>query len=184
MAINKELHDALERLEALVAKLEDPGAIRAIDAEIAKSANADHVPHFEVHKAAVLRGAGQIADAAQLLSQTAARHDDVDSVHFFAGQYFLEAGQNARAVQHLSRCIDLCERSGQGWYLESAYLLRAYSAAKSGQTEMALGDLSKIEDDEPMSWVEAAPPVSRSSIESLLKTPADRSRIQKNRRST
>lgn len=181
MATNKELNDALARLEALVSNLEAPESIKAIDAEIAQPANADHVPHFEVHKAAVLRGAGQIADAARLLSQTAARHDEVDSVHFFAGQYFLELGQHARAVDHLSRCIDLCERSGEGWYLDSAYLLRAYAAAKSGQTELARSDLSHIEDDDPMSWVEAEPVVSRSSIETLLGDAAARLPIQKHR---
>lgn len=168
MAINKELHDALARLESLVAKLDAPEAIKAIDEQIAEPANADHIPHFEVHKAAVLRGAGQIAGAAQLLSRTAARYEEVDSVHFFAGQYFLELGQHARAVEHLSRCVDLCQRSGEGWYLESAYLLRAYAAARSGQAELARSDLSHIEDDDPMSWVQAEPVVSRSSIEGLL----------------
>lgn len=168
MTKDSGLHRALEQLERTIQKLDPVQAIALIDSKIAQTDRAEYVPHFEVHKAQVLHQSGQLGDAAQLLIRTAAQHDSVDSVHFFAGQYLLELSRYREAIQHLTRCVDICKSSGENWYLDSAYLLRAYCAARSGNAEQARRDLTHVADDEEMFWVAVEPVVSKASISAML----------------
>ena len=168
MPQNAELYRALQRLETATAKLSPAQALNLIDEAIADSRNADYRPHFEVHKAGVLRVAGQTQEAVLLLERCAAEHDNIDSVHYFAGEYLLELGQFAQAVRYLSRCVEIAESSSDSWYHDSALLLRAYCAAKIGKLDMARRDLEEIKDDDPMSWLSAEPIVSKSSIERMI----------------
>lgn len=168
MQENADLHKALQRLETATAGLSAAQAVGLIDEAIADPRNANYRPHFEVHKAGVLWAAGQMQEAVVLLERCAAEHDEIDSAQYFAGEHLLELGQFAQAIRYLSRCIEIAESSGDGWYQDSAYLLRAYSAAKIGRFDMARRDLSAIKDDDPMSWLKAEPMVSKSSIERMI----------------
>lgn len=168
MPPNAELYKALQRLETATAGLNPAQALGLIDEAIADSRNSDYRPHFEVHKAGVLRGAGQTQEAVLLLERCAAEYDYIDSVHYFAGEYLLEQGQFAQAVRYLNRCVEIAESSDDCWYHDSALLLRAYCAAKIGKLDMARRDLAEIKDDDPMSWLSAEPIVSKSSIERMI----------------
>jgi tetratricopeptide (TPR) repeat protein len=168
MFTNHALHAALQRLERATSKLNPDEAINLIDGEISDPKNADYKPHFEVHKASLLWTAGQTLEAIKLLERCAIEHDSIDSPHYFAGEHLLELGQFDKAMRYLSRCIEISESSGDGWYKDSAYLLRAYCAAKLGKFAEALQDLEKIDDDEPMSWLAADPVVSKSSIVRMI----------------
>lgn len=168
MPANAGLHTALQRLERATSKMSAAEAVDLINAEIADPRNAEYRPHFEVQKAEVLWAAGQLQEAAELLEQCAAEYDAIDSVNYFAGQHLLELGQYARAMRYLSRCIEIAESSGDAWYQDSAYLLRAYCAAKVGKFDLAREDLGKVDDDDPMSWLMAEPIVSKTSIERMM----------------
>lgn len=168
MPANADLHKALQRLETATARLSPAQALDLIDQAIADPRNADYSPHFEVHKAGVLWAAGQTQDAVVLLERCAAEHDEIDSAHYFAGEHLLELGQFAKAMRYLGRCIEIAQSSGDGWYQDSAHLLRAYCAAKIGKFDVARRDLSEIKDDDPMSWLNAEPIVSKSSIERMI----------------
>ena len=161
------LHRALEDLERGIRKLDVAQAVALIENEIAQ-AKVEYLPHFEVEKARVLYQAGQVDDAAQVLQRTAIHHDGVDSVHFFAGQYLLELGRHQKALQHLTRCVEICESSNEHWYLDSAYLLRAYCAAHVGNKELARRDLAHVGDHADMPWLAVDPPVSKAAINAML----------------
>ena len=169
MATNAGLHSALQRLERAAAKLTPDEAVALIDAEIAELENPEYAPHFEVQKAAVLHGAGQLSEAAQLLERVAAQYEAVDSVYFFAGQYALELGRYRQAIGYLTNCLDICESSSDGWYQDSAYMLRAYCAAKTGNAELARRDLAHVADGDAMSWIAVDPVISSDSIETMLR---------------
>lgn len=119
----------------MIATTDVVDAIKTIDAAMSTLSDPDDVPHYEVQKAIVLRGAGRIMDAARLLARVSTVHGAADSVHFFAGQYALELREYSVAVTHLSRCIGQCRETSDFWYLDSAYLLRAYCHAKLGQRQ-------------------------------------------------
>jgi len=168
MPANADLHKALQNLESAIAGLGPDEAVDRINEAIADPRNADYRPHFKVHKAGILWAAGKTQEAVALLERCAAEHDGIDSAHYFAGEHQLELGQFARALRHLSRCIEIAEESGDGWYEDSAYLLRAYCAAKIGKVDVARQDLLRIKDDDPMAWLNAEPMVSKASIEWML----------------
>ena len=169
MAANAGLHSALQRLERAVAKLAPAEAVALIDAEIAGLENPEYPPHFEVQKAAVLYGAGKLTEALQLLAGVAEKYETVDSVHFFAGQYSLELGLYQQAIGHLTNCLDICESSNDGWYQDSAYMLRAYCAAKTGDAKLARHDLDHATEGDSMSWIPVDPVISSDSIEMMLR---------------
>jgi tetratricopeptide (TPR) repeat protein len=168
MPSNPELHAALQRLERATSRLGIDDAINLINEEILDPQNTDYKPHFEVHKASLLWMVGQTLEAIELFERCAIEHDCVDSPQYFAGEHLLELGHFDKAMRYLSRCIEISESSSDGWYQDSAYLLRAYCAAKLGRFNQAQLDLEKIDDDEPMSWLVADPIVSRSSILSMI----------------
>jgi tetratricopeptide (TPR) repeat protein len=168
MSENLALHAALQRLERATSKLNTDEAISLINREILDPLNADYKPHFEVHKASLLWTAGQTLEAVELLERCAIEHDSIDSPQYFAGEHLLELGHFDKAMRYLSRCIEISESSGDGWYQDSAYLLRAYCAAKLGRFIQAQQDLKNINDDEAMSWLAVDPVVSRSSIVRMI----------------
>ena len=168
MPQNADLNKALRQLENATARLSPTEAVSVIDEAIADPRNADYRAHFEVHKAGVLWEAEQSQEAIALLERCTAEHGYMDSAHYFAGEHLLELGQFAQAMRHLNRCIEIAETSGDGWFQDSAYLLRAYCAAKVGKFDIARQDLAKIEDDDAMSWLTAEPIVSKASIERML----------------
>lgn len=168
MSSNPALHAALQRLERATSKLSIDDAINLINEEIADTQNADYKPHFQVHKATILWTAGQTLEAIELLEQCAIEYDSIDSPQYFAGEHLLELGHFDKAMRYLTRCIEVAESSGDGWYKDSAYLLRAYCAAKLGRFAQARQDLEKIDDDEAMNWLALDPIVSRSSIVRML----------------
>lgn len=163
-----DLHAALERLERKLSKLSPVKAIKLIDAEIISVVSPHHVPHYEVRKAAILRDSDNLNDAINLLKQSVLNYKSIDSARFFAGQYLLELGNYEEAIEQLTECIKLCGLSGELWYLDSSYLLRAYCAAKTNNAKLANDDLNRIDDDDAMSWIPVEPVVSKSSINFML----------------
>jgi len=102
-----------------------------------------------------------------LLKQCASKYDGIDSLSHFAGEYLVQLGQFARAIPHLGRCIEIMEASRNKWY-DAAYLLRAYCAAKLGNPDLAIEDLSKVDGDEPLSWVNVEPVVSKWTVRQMI----------------
>lgn len=165
---NSDLHKALQRLDVSISKISTAKALQLLDEEIANPENLAYRPHFQVHKAGVLWARGQTGEALRLLKECALDHNEIDSVHYFAGEYLLEVGEFEEAIRYLSRCLEIAESSGDGWYQDSACLLRAYCAAKVGKFDMVRQDLEKIDDDDPMIWLKAKPIVSKNSIKQML----------------
>jgi tetratricopeptide (TPR) repeat protein len=142
--------------------------LNAFDVAINDPENVKYIPHFLVQKAGVLWAYGKIHDASNVMDRCAEEYDTVDSVQHFAGQYLLEFGDFVGAIPYLSRCIELAEASGEVWYLDSAYLFRAYCAARIGNLELARQDLANVDDDDAMHWITAIPAVSRGNIYSMI----------------
>jgi tetratricopeptide (TPR) repeat protein len=164
MTGTSKLHSTLERIERAIAKLPSNEALNLIDIEIADPRNADYRPHIEVRKGGILWYAGQTQEAAELLERCAIEYDNVDSVHYFSGEYLLQLGQYARAIPYFGRCVEIAESTDNRWYQDAAYLLRAYCAAKIGNFDLARQDLFRLDDEESMSWLTADPIVSKTSI--------------------
>ena len=170
MATDKQLHRALELLQRKVEKLETDDAVALVNEEIAEIENLDWAPHYEVHKASLLRCAERTSEAALLLQDVVGKHPQVDSANYFAGEYLLELGQYAKAISFFSNCIAISIESGDDWFMDSAHLLRAYCAAKTGDRSLAASDLVDLPDDEEMSWLAVEPVISKSSILVMIAT--------------
>lgn len=168
MSKNTELQVALQQLERRVAKLDGEDALNVIDAAICHPDNSSYRAHFEVYKAGFLWSTGEQWEAVALLERCVAEFPEIDSAHYFAGEYLLELGQFARGLKHLSRCLEISEEANDGWFEDSARLLRAYCAAKLGRIELARQDLHLLGNEESMEWIGVEPIVSKSSIEKML----------------
>jgi tetratricopeptide (TPR) repeat protein len=167
MPADSKLYKLLERLDKATTGLPLDEALTLVDAEISSSPNENYRPHLEVHKGVILWGAGRKIEAVELLEQCAEKHDN-ESVHYFAGEYLLQLGEPLRAMHYLSQCIKISDASGDKWYQDSAYLLRAYCAAKVGNFDLVRQDLTRIDDDEPMFWISVDPVVSKASITRMV----------------
>jgi tetratricopeptide (TPR) repeat protein len=174
MQKNPELEAAFERLENSIAGLSREEALRTIDAEISNPLNANHKPHFEIFKAHSLWPLGLKREAIELLVQCANEHDDLDEVHYHLGEYLVEVGEFERAIPHLTRCIEIADSLGDQWYAGAAYKLRAYCAARLGNLDLARSDLTKIDDDQSMIWIEVKPVVSKRTIKGMIEEQAQR----------
>ena len=168
MTNDKQLRRALDLLQLKLEKLEVNDAVSLINKENTETENQDWVPHYEVHKASLLRNADRVSEAAQLLQEVVLRYPDVDSVSYFAGEYFLELGKYAEAITFFSDCMAIGVKSGEHWYLDSARLLRAFCAAKIGDRRLATQDLASIPDDEEISWLSVDSAISKSSVLSMI----------------
>jgi tetratricopeptide (TPR) repeat protein len=164
---NPELKATLTRLEKATEGLSVDEQIGILDEAAQDPANAEFKADIEVQMAGVLWAYGRINEAASLMVKRADKNIDNNSVQYFAGQHLLELRQFARAMPFLDRCIEIERASGETWYLDSAYLLRAYCAAKIGNVAQARRDVANL-DDEPMHWVEADPIVSKASINAMI----------------
>jgi tetratricopeptide (TPR) repeat protein len=164
MSADRKLFLALEAIDRETASLPLQDAIALIDTKLRDPEFAKYQPNFDVHKSILLRSNGQGERAVELLCDTAKHFPDVVNVHYFAGECLLELGQFEAAIQHLNQCIELVIRSGDTWFQDSAYLLRAYSAAKTGGLDLARDDLEHVHDDEAMFWINADPVVSKETI--------------------
>ncbi|MFL9864051.1 hypothetical protein PQR67_07725 [Paraburkholderia fungorum] len=167
MKLNPELKATLTRLERATEGLSVDEQIRILDEAAQAPVNAEFKADIEVQMAGVLWAYGRISEAASLMVKGADTNIDSNSVQYFAGQHLLELRQFARAMPFLDRCIEIELASGEIWYLDSAYLLRAYCAAKIGDIAQARRDVTNL-DDEPMHWVEADPIVSKASIIAMI----------------
>jgi tetratricopeptide (TPR) repeat protein len=168
MEDDKQLHLALKSLHLKTDGLEINDAIAQINIDISEIENPSWVPHFEVHKAALLRGAERISEAAELLQNIAARHSGIASASYFAGEYLLELGQYAQAITCFGNCLLVEEEREKHWFVNSARLLRAYCAAKINNQTLAINDLESIPENEEVSWLSTDAFVSKSSILSML----------------
>jgi tetratricopeptide (TPR) repeat protein len=167
MTADKQLHLALRQLSADIKNLQPDEAIQKIDDAIASSL-ASYEPHYLVKKANMLWFAARQTDAMSVLTDCCDRFSAEPSASFFLGQYLLELTQYQKAKIYLTQCIDASKLVEDTWYLDSAYLLHAYAAAKTGDKKTAVQSLAYIADDEPMDWIDVDPPVSKDSIKAML----------------
>ena len=168
MSADRKLFLALETIDRETASLPLEDALGLIDAKLRDPELAEFRPHFDVHKAVILCSKGENQRAVDLLRETAEHFPHAENVHYFAGQCLLELGQFEAAIFYLDRCIELIGQSGDTWYQSSAFALRAYCAAKTGRLDLARRDLEYLDDDEPMSWIDVDPVVSKTSIMRMI----------------
>ena len=155
-------------LHKKIARLPLEAMLLFIDDEISKLDSDEYFSHYALAKSNVLRGMNRTAEAVELLTQCFVLNPP-ESVFFFAGQYSLENQDYSSAIVHLTLCIDSCLKTGDQWYLDSAYLLRAYGAAKVGNEGLAENDLKFIGNNHAMGWVEATPCVSEANVLAMLR---------------
>lgn len=180
MRDDSELKAALDRLARATEGLSPDEKVALIDAKIADPSNAPYCSYFEMRKAQVLGIYGRKREAADIMKRCAGEHGNNDEMQYFAGEALLEAGEFALADRYLSRCVEIAESSGDDYYLDSAYLLRAYCAARTGRFALALQYLAHVDDDAAMNWLDADPRVSKWSIEVMIGVRARRQRAPVN----
>ncbi|MGF7130884.1 tetratricopeptide (TPR) repeat protein [Paraburkholderia sp. EB58] len=168
MRNTQELREALDRLARATKGMSLDETVAFIDAEISSPNNAPYRSHFELRKAHILGAYGRTAEASGILVRCAAENGDDDEMQFFAGQSLLETEDFALAIRYLSRCIEIGESSGDLYYADSAYLPRAYCAARLGRFDVAQEDLVRVEDGDKLPWLHASPVVSKASIQRML----------------
>lgn len=164
----QQIRTALERLENITRELQGAEVISIIDTEISGISEQSHKPHYEAFKAHKLWQMGLKRDAVDLLEQQAREYPDLEKLSYHAGEYLIELGEFARAIECLTLCVDTAESLKDDWYLSAAYLLRAYSAAKLGKQDLAAKDLSKVDDVEPLGWIRVEPIISKASIQAMI----------------
>jgi predicted Zn-dependent protease len=167
MTTDKQLHLTLRQLSADTRDMTTDEAITKID-EVITTSQADYEPHFLVKKANTLWFAERKTEAVTVLEECCSRFSDEPSASFFLGQYLVELSQYHEAKDYLRQCIESSRQVDDAWFLDSAYLLHAYTAAKTGDKKSAAQSLAHIADDEPMDWIDIDPPISRDSINAMI----------------
>jgi tetratricopeptide (TPR) repeat protein len=168
MSTNKQLITALRQLQSEIRGLSLDAALEKIDSAIENSPHDDFRPHFYVQKANVLWSAGKTDLAVKLLENCKQKYPSEPSLSYFLGQYYFEQAMFAQAMTALDLCIASSQFTGDAWYLDTAYLLHAYAAAKTGLKEIARRSLDRVQDEEQLSWIDADPPVSKNNIARML----------------
>lgn len=168
MPANRSIEKALRQLETESENLSFPDSVQLIDRYINDPSNRLLVPHAKVFKAGVLQRFGYSNEALQLLEQSATEHSDCDSANYFAGEALVEAKAFSKAIEYLDRCLELARLCNESWFLESAHLLVAYCAAKTGNSQLAKRHATQIGDDAGMEWLDTDPEVSKRSIERMI----------------
>jgi len=83
---------------------------------------------------------------------------------YLAGQWALDSGYYAEAINLLTRTLSESKQANETWYVDSAHIAMAYAKVLLGEYLSALEDLAAIQDDVELSWLINLPPVSKLSL--------------------
>jgi predicted Zn-dependent protease len=168
MTKDRSIYLTLRKLNSQIQELSTQEAVQRIDSLIEEKNDDKFTAPLLVEKASVLWSASRQNEALAILTDCCNRFSADPSASFHLGEHLVELAQYERAKGYLSQCIESSLQTDDAWYLDSAYLLHAYAAAKTGDRKSAAQSLVHITDDEPMDWIATDPPVSKDSIKAML----------------
>ena len=73
--------------------------------------------------------------------------------YYLVGERFFEIQQYELAIKMLTKSIDMGLEQAEGWYADSAYLLRAYAFIEIGKYKEAKEDIDFVADDTRIAWL-------------------------------
>ncbi len=95
---------------------------------------------------------GNYQDAIADLTQAIEISSNEPVMYFNRGRYRSILARHNDAIGDYTRGIALCEESGDDYYLETLYFLRAHAYLKLGNKGAALLDLSQVKDEDFSFW--------------------------------
>jgi len=105
-----------------------------------------------------------VETAFRLVSDSIAKGDfELDDL-YLAGQWALDCLRYADAIELLSRAITASRAQGESWYMDAAYLARAYARYQSGDFDLARADLNEIQRECEMNWLQNHDGFSKESL--------------------
>lgn len=109
-------------------------------------------------------GEGNVKEAFSCISQIIATNTYTLDDLYLAGQWALDSGLYAEAIELLTRTLSESALVKETWYIDSAYIARAYARFLNGEYRSALEDLAQINDNVEISWLLNHPFVSKLSL--------------------
>ena len=99
---------------------------------------------------------------------TADTHDLGDL--YLAGELALDLGLYQEAIGFMNRVIEISNSEKDFWYLEEAYVVRAYAWLKMGRHDLTQDDLTHIDDDAQVFWLKNHPVIDKKTLLSFMAT--------------
>ncbi len=107
---------------------------------------------------------GDVREAFLCISQIIATENYTLDDLYLAGQWALDSGFYVEAIELLTRTLSESELAKETWYIDSAYIARAYARILIGEFAAAQEDLTQIKDNVELSWLLNLPSVSKLSL--------------------
>ncbi|RKG41001.1 hypothetical protein [Acinetobacter rongchengensis] len=111
-------------------------------------------------------------EAYQLSLKLIDKHYDLFNF-YIASELAIELNEFYSAIDLCTKLIQASLEQNDSWYLSVAFLLRAYSYAKIGNSEGALADLNmqilKEDSDESVFWLQNHDVITIDTVKSLIK---------------
>jgi len=108
--------------------------------------------------------AGNVKDAFSCISEIISTNSYTLDDLYLAGEWALDSGFYAEAIKLLTRTLSESSIVNETWYIDSAYIARAYARVLINEHALALEDLAQIKDDVELTWLVNHPPVSKLSL--------------------
>ena len=140
----------MKSLETVIAEVEE--SARNDHPDVLKRAT-DLVTEFPAEaevwslRAYIHERAGDILAAIDDVSRAMSLSPPEPSHYFDRGRYRLKLGDNAGAISDFDDGIQISNRHGDDYYLESLYFVRAEALVRVGRSREALTDLTHVRDD-------------------------------------
>lgn len=115
-------------------------------------------------------GAGDVRAAFSHISGVLATGTYTLDDLYLAGEWALDSGLYRDAINLLTRAISASTSEGECWYIDSAYIARAYARVQIGEYDLAQNDLAQIDDNVELSWLRNHPAVSKRSLLICIKS--------------
>lgn len=112
---------------------------------------------------------GDVCSAFYKMSELISRGGHSVDDLYLAGEWALDAGLYQEAIDMLSRSVTESFAESDTWYIESAYLARAYARIMIGEYKMAGDDLAKIDDVIEITWLGNHPKISKETLLGMLR---------------
>jgi tetratricopeptide (TPR) repeat protein len=112
-------------------------------------------------------GNGDLVTAFSLMSESLEKNSLLDDV-YLTGELALDLGLYCDAINFLTRVISQSINENEGWYIESAYIGRAYAWAKIGEFSCAREDIIKAGEDAELFWLKNHPFINKTVILSII----------------
>lgn len=87
---------------------------------------------------------------------------------YFAGEYALEAGLPARAMEHFEAAVRLSLADDDSYYLSESRLLKAHCHVELAQHNKAHEELALVPDDLEVLWLSNEDRISKASVMARL----------------